>query len=93
VVIPSAPIFHRLPTKPLNPPVISLFTFSPFYHWCLAKKPGACLEYIIAHERVHFLERNHHDRFVSILEKHLPHWRQNRQELHSAPLAHETWSY
>jgi len=59
----------------------------------LAKKTGACLEYIVAHEMVHFRERNHNDRFVSILEKHLSRWRQNRQELNSAPLAHETWSY
>jgi predicted metal-dependent hydrolase len=59
----------------------------------LAKKPMQCLEYIVAHETVHLIERNHNDRFVSILEKHLPHWRLNRQELNSAPLANETWSY
>src|ERR1035437_5315875 len=59
----------------------------------LAKKPVQCLEYIVAHELVHLIERNHNDRFVSILEKHLPHWRLNRQELNSAPLANETWSY
>jgi predicted metal-dependent hydrolase len=59
----------------------------------LAKKPVQCLEYIVAHELVHLIERNHNDRFVSILEKHLPHWRLHRQELNSAPLAHETWSY
>jgi predicted metal-dependent hydrolase len=59
----------------------------------LAKKPVQCLEYIVAHEMVHLIERNHNDRFVSILEKHLPHWRLHRQELNSAPLAHETWSY
>jgi predicted metal-dependent hydrolase len=59
----------------------------------LAKKPVPCLEYIVAHELVHLIERNHNDRFVSILEKHLPHWRLHRQELNSAPLAHETWGY
>jgi predicted metal-dependent hydrolase len=59
----------------------------------LAKKPVHCLEYIVAHELVHLIERNHNDHFVSILEKHLPHWRLHRQELNSAPLAHETWSY
>ena len=59
----------------------------------LAKKPVQCLEYIVAHELAHLIERNHNDRFISILEKHLPHWRLNRQELNSAPLAHETWSY
>ena len=59
----------------------------------LAKKPVQCLEYIVAHEIVHLIERHHNERFVFILEKHLPHWRQNRQELNSAPLANETWSY
>ena len=59
----------------------------------LAKKPVQCLEYIVAHELVHLIERHHNDRFVSILEKHLPHWRLNRQELNSAPLANETWNY
>jgi predicted metal-dependent hydrolase len=53
----------------------------------LAKKPVHCLEYIVAHEMVHLIERNHNDRFVAILEKHLPHWRLHRQELNSAPLA------
>jgi predicted metal-dependent hydrolase len=59
----------------------------------LAKKPVQCLEYIVTHEIVHLLERHHNDRFISILEKHLPHWQLHRQELNSAPLAHETWSY
>jgi hypothetical protein len=59
----------------------------------LAKKPVQCLGYIVAHELVHLIERNHNDRFVSILEKHLPLWRLHRQELNSAPLAHETWGY
>jgi predicted metal-dependent hydrolase len=59
----------------------------------LAKKPVQCLEYIVAHEIVHLIERHHNDRFISILDKHLPHWRLHRQELNSAPLANETWSY
>jgi len=59
----------------------------------LAKKPVQCLEYIVVHELVHLIERHHNDRFVSIMDKHLPQWRLHRQELNSAPLAHETWSY
>lgn len=38
----------------------------------LAKKPVSCLEYIVVHERAHLLERNHNDRFVAIMDKHLP---------------------
>jgi predicted metal-dependent hydrolase len=57
----------------------------------LAKKPVQCLEYVIAHELTHFLERNHNDRFVAILDRHVPHWRAHRSILNSAPLAHERW--
>ena len=59
----------------------------------LAKKPVQCLEYIIVHELAHLIERHHNDRFIAIMDEHLPQWRLHRQELNSAPLAHETWSY
>ena len=59
----------------------------------LAKKPIQCLEYILVHELVHLLERHHNDRFISIMNRHLPQWRAHRQLLNSEPLAHDTWSY
>jgi hypothetical protein len=59
----------------------------------LVKKPIQCLEYIIVHELAHLIERHHNDRFISIMDQHMPHWRLHRQELNSAPLAHETWIY
>ncbi len=59
----------------------------------LAKKPVQCLEHTIVHELAHLIERHHNDRFVSIMDKHVPQWRLHRQELNSAPLAHETWNY
>jgi predicted metal-dependent hydrolase len=59
----------------------------------LAKKPAQCLEYIVVHELMHLLEQHHNDRFVSLMDRHLPNWRLHRQELNSAPLAHDTWSY
>lgn len=59
----------------------------------LAKKPVPCLEYIMAHELVHLLERHHNDRFIAIMDKSLPHWRSCRQQLNAAPLGHATWSY
>ena len=59
----------------------------------LAKKPAQCLEYIVVHEMTHLLERHHNDRFISLMDQHLPHWRLYRQELNAAPLAHDTWSY
>jgi len=59
----------------------------------LAKKPVQCLEYIVVHELTHLLERYHSDRFVALMEKHLPTWRVWRDMLNHAPLAHENWSY
>jgi len=59
----------------------------------LAKKPVQCLEYILVHELVHLLERHHNERFISIMNRHLPQWRSHRQLLNSEPLAHDTWSY
>lgn len=59
----------------------------------LAKKPARCLEYLIVHELVHLVERRHNEVFVQMMDKHLPLWRQHRQELNSAPLAHANWNY
>ena len=59
----------------------------------LAKKPEHCLEYIIVHEMVHFLERNHTDRFVAYMDKFMPLWRDYKQELNQFPLSHEEWTY
>jgi predicted metal-dependent hydrolase len=59
----------------------------------LAKKPSQCLEYILVHELTHLVERHHNDRFISLMNRHLPNWRQHRQILNSEPLAHDTWTY
>ena len=59
----------------------------------LAKKPVACLEYILVHEMVHLLERHHTDGFRERLNRLMPQWRLLRDELNRAPLAHEEWSY
>ncbi|MBE0998501.1 M48 family metallopeptidase, partial [Escherichia coli] len=44
----------------------------------LAKKPPECLEYILVHELVHLLERNHNERFKGYMDKLLPDWRERR---------------
>jgi predicted metal-dependent hydrolase len=59
----------------------------------LAKKPEHCVEYIIVHELVHFLERNHTDRFVAYMDKFMPSWRNYKQELNQLILKHEEWTY
>ena len=57
----------------------------------LAKKPPQCLEYVIVHELAHLVERHHNERFVKLLDRHIPQWRTIRDELNSAPLSHEHW--
>lgn len=59
----------------------------------LVKKPVHCLEFILVHELVHLIERKHNDRFVAIMDKHLPKWKLYRSELAAAPLGHDFWEY
>jgi predicted metal-dependent hydrolase len=59
----------------------------------LTKRPVQCLEYIIVHELMHLIERHHNDRFVSLMDAHLPQWRHQRQLLNEAPLGHAEWTY
>lgn len=59
----------------------------------LAKKPPICLEYILVHELVHFLERNHNDKFIAYMDKFMPKWRLHRNELNNLPIAHNDWGY
>ena len=57
----------------------------------LAKKPVHCLEYIVAHELVHLLERTHSDRFVALMNQHFPGWQLIRAELQEGLLSHQAW--
>jgi len=59
----------------------------------LAKKPVLCLEYIVVHELVHLLERNHTERFTALMDSHSPRWRKQRDMLNKTPLGHEEWEY
>jgi len=59
----------------------------------LAKKSEQCLEYIIAHELVHLLERHHNERFLELMNKFMPGWKIHRSELNRAPLGHVDWDY
>ena len=59
----------------------------------LARKPLGCLEYIVVHELVHFLERSHGPRFVELMDRVLPQWRQLREELNRLPFRHVGWGY
>jgi predicted metal-dependent hydrolase len=57
----------------------------------LVKKPKDLLEYVIVHEMVHLREPTHSERFVAILQKHYPTWREARSELNQLPLSAEVW--
>lgn len=59
----------------------------------LAKKPKACLEYIVVHEMVHFFERNHTNRFVALMDHYLPNWKDLKTELNQLPVSHVDWGY
>jgi predicted metal-dependent hydrolase len=59
----------------------------------LAKKPIQCLEYILAHELVHLIERHHNDRFIEIMDRNMPQWLLFREELNQAPLGYDRWDY
>ena len=55
----------------------------------LVKKPKELVEYVVIHEMIHLIESKHNDRFIKILDKHCPLWRDIRSELNQLPLAAE----
>ena len=57
----------------------------------LAKKPLRCLEYVVVHELVHLLEDSHSQRFIALMDEHLPAWHRLRSELNGEHLADEVW--
>jgi predicted metal-dependent hydrolase len=52
----------------------------------LAKKTLKCLEYIILHELLHLTEKNHNERFVSLMDKYMPMWREVKTVLNGQTL-------
>lgn len=59
----------------------------------LAKKLPTCVEYVLVHELVHLLERQHSDRFRGLMDNFMPAWRSRRDELNRAPLSYTNWTY
>ena len=49
----------------------------------LAKKTPECLEYIIVHELVHLVVKNHDEQFVALMDKYMPNWREIKKNLNS----------
>lgn len=59
----------------------------------LAKKPRACLEYLVVHEMIHLIEPTHNARFVALMDGAMPQWRILREQLNSLPVSHDEWAY
>lgn len=57
----------------------------------LAKKAPLCLDYVVLHEIAHLLVRHHNEAFTALLDRHMPLWRQYKDELNQAPLCQEKW--
>jgi predicted metal-dependent hydrolase len=57
----------------------------------LVKKPRDLLDYVVVHEMLHLVEPTHSERFISLLSKHYPAWREARAELNELPLGAERW--
>jgi predicted metal-dependent hydrolase len=57
----------------------------------LVKKPKDLLEYVVVHEMLHLIEPTHSERFLVLMSKHYPPWREARAELNELPLGAETW--
>jgi predicted metal-dependent hydrolase len=53
----------------------------------LVKKPKDLLEYVVVHEMAHLLAPTHSERFVALMTRHYPSWREARAELNELPLA------
>ena len=52
----------------------------------LAKKPLKCVEYVVAHELAHLIERTHNADFKKILDRHFPDWREIKDKLNHFPV-------
>lgn len=59
----------------------------------LAKKSIESIEYILTHEMVHLLERNHNKIFIAYMDKYAPNWKHMRDELNRSALGHVEWRY
>ena len=58
----------------------------------LVKKPKDLLEYVVVHEMLHLMEPTHSERFLGLMSKHCPAWREARADLNELPLAAASWN-
>jgi predicted metal-dependent hydrolase len=51
------------------------------FNWRLVLAPFEVLDYVVVHELCHLREPNHSRRFWQLVERHRPHWREQRDWL------------
>ncbi len=59
----------------------------------LAKKSVRCIEYIIVHEMIHLVEKDHNENFKKIMDEHIPNWKAIRSELNEIIFESKHWEY
>jgi len=59
----------------------------------LAKRTPLCLEYILVHELVHFLETHHNHKFAAYMDEFLPDWKSLNEELKKYPIRNGDGDY
>jgi predicted metal-dependent hydrolase len=57
----------------------------------LVKKPKDLVEYVIVHELAHLIVPVHNEKFIQLLDKFYPQWRESRMELNELPLGYVEW--
>ena len=57
----------------------------------LIKKPHQCIDYVVVHELVHLIERNHTDRFTELMNTYYPKWKSTKKQLSQTILSYEDW--